>query len=122
MDETLTVPEPPGTPLTVHLYVRPGLRALGDRLLIRDWLAITIDRSIVSWRRLDGPELTHELTHVRQWRRYGRVGYVVRYLANSIGAIAGRRSWYRGNAFEVEAYAAQDAVREGRLPDPRAPA
>ncbi len=119
MDETLTVPEPPGTPLTVHLYVRPGLRALGDRLLIRDWLAITIDRSIVSWRRLDGPELAHELTHVRQWRQHGPVGYVLRYAWASIAALRNGQSWYRGNAFEVEAYAAQDAVREGRALDPR---
>jgi len=119
VDETLTVPEPPGRPVTVHLYVRPRLQSIGSRLLVGGWLAITVDRWIVSWRRLDGPELAHELTHVRQWQQHGPIGYVVRYAWASITALRHGQDWYRGNAFEVEAYATEAAVRAGTAPDPR---
>ncbi len=117
--ESVTVEGPGGTPVIVRLYVRPRLQALGSRLLIGGWLAITIDRWIVSWRRLEGAELAHELTHVRQWQRYGPFGYVLRYAWASITALRNGRHWYRGNAFEVEAYAMQEAVAQGRAPDPR---
>ncbi len=91
-----TVPDP----VIVRLYVRPRLRAAGSRLLVPGWLAITIGTTIVSWRRLEPDELTHELTHVRQWRRYGSAGYVVRYLASSLWAWSHGMDWYRDNTFE----------------------
>jgi hypothetical protein len=87
-------------PVIVHLYVRPRLRVAGSRLLVRGWLAISIGTTIVSWRRLAPEELAHELTHVRQWRRYGRVGYVVRYAASSMRAWSRGMDWYRDNTFE----------------------
>jgi hypothetical protein len=104
-------------PILVHLYVRPRLRAAGSRLLVRGWLAITIGTTIVSWRRLEPAELAHELTHVRQWQRYGRAGYVVRYVASSLRAWAGGMDWYRDNAFERAARrAALDASPRVRDP------
>ncbi len=96
-------------PVIVHLYVRPRLRAAGSRLLVRGWLAITIGTSIVSWRRLEPHELAHELAHVRQWRRYGRAGYVVRYVASSLRAWSGGMDWYRDNRFERAARLASAA-------------
>ena len=95
--------------LGYRLHVWPWLRRPGS-LLLRDWLAITVGRDIWSWRPLDRAELAHELAHVRQWRRYG-VMYVVRYAATSWRAWRAGRSWYRDNAFEVEARDAADAVR-----------
>ena len=90
-------------PVPVHLYVRPALRRLGDRLLVRGWLAITIGRSIISWRVLDSVELAHELEHVRQWQRHGAAGYVARYVLASLRAVFAGGDWYRDNAFEREA-------------------
>jgi hypothetical protein len=87
----------------VHLYVRPGLRRVGDRLLVRGWLAITIGTSIVSWRVLDPAELAHEFEHVRQWRRHGTAAYVARYALASLRAVLAGGDWYRDNAFEREA-------------------
>ena len=45
--------------------------------------------------------LSHELCHVRQFEQYGFVGFIVRYLAESV-----RRGYYN-NRFEVEARAAE---------------
>ena len=99
-------------PAPVHLYVRPRLRRLGDRLLVRGWLAITIGRSIVSWRVLDPAELAHELEHVRQWQRHGAAGYVARYALASLRAVLAGGDWYRDNAFEREA---REAARRATL-------
>jgi hypothetical protein len=96
---------PPRVPLRVRTYVRPGLRGIGG-LVIPNWLAITIGHSIVSWRKLDGAELEHELTHVRQWDRCGRLEYPIEYARASLRARCAGGHWYRDNAFEVEAYAA----------------
>lgn len=41
--------------------------------------------------------LNHELCHIRQFKQYGFVGFLVRYLAESI------RHGYYNNRFEVEA-------------------
>ena len=87
----------------VRLYVRPALRRIGDRLLVRGWLAITIGRSIVTWRVLDSVELAHEFEHVRQWQRHGAAGYVARYALASLRAVLAGGDWYRDNAFEREA-------------------
>ncbi len=100
-------------PVLVHIYVRPRLRAAGSRLLVRGWLAITIGTTIVSWRRLAPGELAHDLTHVRQWRRYGRVGYVIRYAASSMRAWSCGMDWYRDNTFER---AARRAALAASLP------
>ena len=92
-----------------RVHVAPFLRLPG-RLLLRDWLAITLGRHIFCWRPLDEAELAHEVEHARQWERYG-VLYIPRYLR------ASWRAWRRGahryydNEFEIEARAAADRVR-----------
>ena len=101
----------------MRLRVRPALQRLGGRLLIPNWLAITIDSTVVSWRRLEPDELAHELEHVRQWRRFGRVGYAVAYVASSLAAVSRGGDWYHDNRFEREARAAAvaSAGRDPRL-------
>ena len=84
-----------------RVHVVPWLQRPG-RLLLKDWLAITIGRDIFCWRDLNEPELEHELTHVRQWRAHGAAFPLV-YLGASLSAVVARRGWYRGNRFEVEA-------------------
>ena len=84
-----------------RVHVVPWLRRPG-RLLLKDWLAITIGREIFCWRDLNTTELEHELTHVRQWRAHGAAFPLV-YLGASLRAAAGGQGWYRGNRFEVEA-------------------
>lgn len=93
-----------------RLHVWPWLRAPAQRLILKDWLAITIWDRIFAWRDLDEAELAHELTHVAQWRRHGAL-FVARYLLASRRAsgIGGDR--YRDNEFEVEAHTAEDLVR-----------
>ncbi|HET7678488.1 MAG TPA: hypothetical protein VFK38_11625 [Candidatus Limnocylindrales bacterium] len=95
-----------------RLHVLPWLRRIGGRLLIPDWLAITIGRDIVSWRPLARAELAHELEHVRQWRVHGW-RFPLRYLLASLRARRGGGHWYRDNAFEVAARAAAARARDG---------
>jgi hypothetical protein len=96
--------------MTRHrVVVVPGLRRLG-RLVLRDWLAITIGRTVFAWRSLAAEELEHELEHVRQWDRMG-VRYPIAYLAASLTAKRAGGRWYHDNRFEVEARAAARAKR-----------
>ena len=94
----------------VRLLVRPSLRGPGGALL-PNWLAITVGRTVVSWRPLDDAERAHELCHVRQWDAAGRIRYPVRYAAASVRAWRGGGHWYRDNAYEMEARVAADSVR-----------
>jgi hypothetical protein len=88
-----------------RLHVVPWLRRPG-RLLLPNWLAITIGRDILAWRDLSPAELRHELAHVGQWRRFG-AGFAIRYLAASASSLLGGGGWYRGNRYEVEARRAE---------------
>jgi hypothetical protein len=109
-----------GTVRSRHrVHVIPALRAVGGRVLLRDWLAITIGRDIWCWRPLDEAELAHELCHVHQWERYG-VSFLGAYALASIVAMTSRGHWYRDNAFEVAARRAALAVqgRQALRPDP----
>jgi hypothetical protein len=70
--------------------------------------AITLGRVILM--RSDAPEqpylLRHELVHVRQWRRHGVVGFLVRYLGPYVvWRIRRKGHWgaYRRIPFEIEA-------------------
>lgn len=94
-----------------RLIVQPLLRPIGQRFILNQWLAITIEHWIFAWRPLDEAELAHELTHVRQWQQYGFVGYIVAYMRESSRAQKQGKDRYRDNRFEVEARAAEDAVR-----------
>lgn len=82
-----------------------------QRLVLPDWLAITIGPLILTWRELDAAELAHELTHVRQWRRHG-IAFVPRYLRASAAAAADGGDRYRDNEFEREARRAAENVRD----------
>jgi len=84
-----------------RLHVVPASRRVGG-LFLPGWLAITVGRDILSWRDLTGPELAHELCHVRQWQRYG-LRFIPRYLRASWRAWRGGGDPYRDNAFEIAA-------------------
>lgn len=86
------------------------LRRPAQRLIMRNWLAITIGPLIFSWRTLDEVELAHELEHVRQWRRHG-LAYIYRYFRASDDAVRAGGHRYHDNIFEVEARAAEELAR-----------
>lgn len=70
--------------------------------------AITLGRLIVVRARASSSArlLRHELVHVRQWRRFGVVGFLRRYLAGYLRwRVRGYPHWgaYRRIPFEVEA-------------------
>jgi len=48
--------------------------------------------------------IKHELKHVEQFRRYGTLGFLVRYLFESL------RKGYKSNKYEVEAREAEELV------------
>jgi hypothetical protein len=84
-----------------RIVIVPWLRIPG-RLLLRDWLAVTVGRTIFAWRALTAAELEHELEHVRQWRRHGYL-FPVAYLAESLRAKRRGKRWYHDNRFEADA-------------------
>jgi hypothetical protein len=86
-------------PHRVHVW--PWLRRWG-RLVLPDWLAITLGRHIFAWRTMTESELAHELVHVRQWRDLGWQ-FPISYLVASLRARRAGRRWYHDNRFEVEA-------------------
>ena len=88
--------------MTDHrVHVWPWLRRPG-RLVLRDWLAITIGRHIYAWRPMNGGELAHELEHVRQWRRHGW-RFPLMYAAESLRARGRGKRWYADNRYEEAA-------------------
>ena len=96
--------------MTGHrVVVWPWLRRPG-RLVLRDWLAITLGRTVFAWRSLTDDELDHELAHVRQWARMGW-RFPLAYLAASMRARRRGGRWYHDNPFEVEARTAAAARR-----------
>ena len=68
---------------------------------------ITLGRLVIVRRGAATPSLLrHELVHVRQWRRHGVVGFVVRYVgAYLVGRVRGlsHRSAYLRIPLEIEA-------------------
>jgi hypothetical protein len=101
--------------LPYRVIVIPWLKRPAQRLILPNWVAITIWRWILAWRALDEAELAHELVHVRQWRENGFLRFIVRYFGESRQANIGGGDRYRDNRFEIEARAAEDEVR-ARLP------
>lgn len=96
--------------MTRHrLVIVPWLRVPG-RLLLHDWLAITIGGTILAWRALTATELEHELEHVRQWRRHG-VLFPLAYLAESLRAKRSGKRWYHDNRFEIDARKAASSLK-----------
>jgi len=100
-----------GTLPPYRLIVWPWLKAPMQRFVLPNWIAITIGRWIFAWRKLDEAELAHELTHVRQWSRYG-LTYVPRYYMASRTAAKSGGDRYFDNAFEREAAQAAEVVRK----------
>ena len=85
------------------LIVWPFLKRPMQKMVLPNWLAITIGKRIYSWRQLDDAELAHEVTHVRQWKRHGLV-FPLRYWSASRSASRSGGDRYRDNLFEREAY------------------
>ena len=94
-----------------RVIVLPFLKPIGERFIMPTWLAITIWRWIFAWRPLDDAELAHELVHVRQWRDNG-LAYIWRYMSESSRAKKAGGDRYRDNRFEIEARAAEEAIRD----------
>lgn len=91
--------------LPFRLHVWPSLRSPMQRLIMPNWLAITIGRHIFTWRQLTDAELAHELVHVEQWLRYGGT-FILRYFEASRRAARSGLDRYHHNEFEREAAAA----------------
>ena len=101
--------------MTHHrIHVWPWLRIPG-RLVLSDWLAITIGQRIFAWRPMSEAELEHEVEHVRQWQRHGWT-FPVRYAAASLRARRAGKRWYHDNRFELEA---REAVKNLRRVPPK---
>ncbi len=69
---------------------------------------ITLGRLVILRRGAEGSAYLrqHELVHVAQWRRYGVIGFTVRYLASYVaGRLRGypHRAAYRRIPLEIEA-------------------
>jgi hypothetical protein len=94
-----------------RLVVVPLLKPIAQRLIMPNWLAITVRSWIFAWRPLDPAELAHELVHVGQWHEQGFVRYIVRYMSASSRAESEGGDRYRDNPFEVEARAEEERVR-----------
>ena len=71
-------------------------------------VAMVLGKTIHLWNTTEGEFLknekwvTHELCHVQQYKRYGFVNFLVRYLWESI------RKGYYNNKYEVEAREAEN--------------
>ena len=82
-----------------------------QKFVLPNWTAITIGSRIFSWRALDEVELAHELTHVKQWKRYG-LGFIPRYYMASRAASKSGGDRYADNVFEKEAAEAGEKARK----------
>lgn len=71
-------------------------------------VAIVIGKTIHLWNVdtetfLTNPKwLRHELCHIRQFQRFGFVGFILKYIVESI------QKGYHNNKYEVEARAAEN--------------
>lgn len=50
--------------------------------------------------------IAHEVIHVLQYKKYGVIGFLIRYLVESI------RHGYSGNTLEIEAYQNQNNISQ----------
>lgn len=84
------------------------LARIAAKVLHSDRMAITMGHTIYLWHTstLDFTDqarwVRHELKHVEQYLRYGRVWFLVLYLWESV------LHGYRQNRFEIEARAAEE--------------
>jgi hypothetical protein len=106
-----------GSTPSYRLHIWSWIRRPAQKLIMPNWLAITIGHDIFAWRQVDEFELEHELVHVRQWSANG-IMYIPRYFRASRAAAAAGKDRYRDNAFEAEAFAAADSLRAARQGQP----
>lgn len=83
----------------MNVHYRSRLARL---FLPRRYLAITLASHVLTREStLDERVLLHEMAHVEQWKRYGLLGFLARYLWYHL------RYGYAGNPLEVEARRAE---------------
>jgi hypothetical protein len=78
----------------------------------RIFLAASAESALAADAAAAADLLAHELTHVRQYRRYGMAGFLGRYLGEYLRsrlAGASHNDAYRGISFEREAEGAERA-------------
>lgn len=78
----------------------------------RVFLGASAESAIAAGASAAADLLAHELTHVRQYRRYGMAAFLGRYVGEYLaGRLAGasHREAYRGISFEKEAESASRA-------------
>ncbi|MBA2275334.1 MAG: hypothetical protein H0W00_01365 [Chloroflexi bacterium] len=92
------------------LHIWPWIKRPAQRFLLPNWEAITIGRHIISWRILSAADLAHERKHVEQWQQHG-LRFIVLYLGAGRAAARAGGHRYRDNPFEIEARAAEEAIR-----------
>ena len=92
--------------------VAPGasarVRVVAVRGTPRGYAAMTLGRTVfVRADRVDDDRLlAHELVHVEQWKAYGRLGFLARYLSGYLRALVRlrrHRAAYLAIPFEAEA-------------------
>jgi hypothetical protein len=75
---------------------------LAKVILPRRFIAITLGETVFTrLPSLTPAALRHERVHVEQWRRFGRIGFPLRYIWSHL------KHGYHANPFEVEARAAE---------------
>jgi len=81
-------------------------RSLLARLFLpKRYVAITLSNHVLTRETsLDGRILRHESAHVEQWRRYGLVGFLARYLWYHF------KYGYARNPFEIAARKAEKSL------------
>lgn len=75
---------------------------LARALLPKRYLAITLASHVLTREpRLSESVLRHERVHVEQWKRHGKLGFLIRYLWCHF------RHGYEKNPYEIEARRAE---------------
>jgi hypothetical protein len=91
-----------------HIKENSFLARLAARKLGKGNVAMVLGKTIHLWNATEAEFLQnkkwvkHELCHVRQFQQYGFIGFLSRYVWESI------RIGYYNNKYEVEARAAED--------------
>ncbi len=83
------------------------------RLVPRHPRAMTFGSTVIAREPLDVAAVTHECTHVSQYRRYGPL-YLPLYLLGAAWGVARHRDMYLGNPFEAQAMRAAAGVLSER--------
>jgi len=101
--------------MKVRIKENSGVARIAARWLKASKVAIVFGRTIhlhntTREEFLSDPHwVCHELCHVQQYKKFGFIGFLARYLAESV------RHGYHKNKFEIEARASErvESLREG---------